>query len=578
MSEPRESPAWRSDLLAGVTGGMLAVPQGIAFALIAHMPPEHGLYAMIVPTIVAALIRDSPYLVTGATNTSALVIGSLIATLGIASADAVPVMLLIVLVMGAIQVTVGALRLGDIGRYISQAVLVGFTFGAATLIFEGQIRNVLGVSVDPSPRLIEEFVATARAAPGADLRVVAIALFTWVILFVCARISRMIPAAMIAVAASAVLAAALGWSTGEAPIALVGEIPAAPPRPTLPAFDPDLFWNVLGPSAAIAILGMVEAISIGKAVSSQERVPFHPNRELAAQGVGNVAGAFFGCLPTSASWTRSAVNLQMGARTRFAGVAAGLTVLAIMVLLAPAARSVPKACLAAIIMWIAVHMIDLPSARYVWRWSRADAAVLVITYASTLLFPIQYAIYFGVVASLVMLVRRAGRLHLVEMVAAGPRTFREIELDDHTGDHPITLLQLEGDLFFGVVDELEENLERIAKNGTKAIIVRLKRAHAIDATAAEALADFANWFRTRGGRLILCGLKPELHDQIARSHLGEALGEENLLLTQRLVYGSIRNAIDSVRRELVAENELDEEEQLIRPVPMDAPPGTSYSI
>ena len=578
MSERSEGPAWRSDLLAGVTGGMLAVPQGIAFALIAHMPPEHGLYAMIVPTIVAALIRDSPYLVSGSTNTAALVVGALVASLGVGPGAAVPVMLLIVLMMGAMQIAVGALRLGNIGRYVSQAVLLGFTIGIAALMVENQARNVLGVDVATSSRVIDELVATARAASGADPRAIAIAIVTWAILFGASRISRVVPGAMIAIVTTAAVAAALGWSTGESPLALVGDIPATMPQPTLPAFDAELFLAALGPSAAIAILGMVEAISIGKAVSSQARIPFHPNLELAAQGAGNVAGAFFGCLPTSASWTRSAVNLQRGARTRLAGIIAGVTVLVVMMLFAPAAALVPKASLGAIVIWIALHMIDLRSARYVWRWSRADAAVLVITFASTLLFPIQYAIYFGVITSLVMLVRRAGRLHLVEMVAAGPRAYREIELDEHTGEHPITLLQLEGDLFFGVVDELEEKLERIAGNGTKAIIIRLKRAHAIDATAAETLADFATWFRSQGGRLVLCGVKPALHARIARSHLGDVLGDENLLLTERQVYGSIRNAIDSVRRELVADDELDDEERLIRPVPTDAPPGTSSAI
>ena len=148
--------AWRGDLLAGVTTGILSVPQGIAFALIAHVPPEHGLYAMIVPTIVAALIRSSPFLVTGATNTSALVVGSLVGSFALGREQAVPMMLLIVLLMGVIQIAAAALRLGAVARYVSQAVLVGFTLGAATLIFTDQIHNVLGIPAATSLRLFEE--------------------------------------------------------------------------------------------------------------------------------------------------------------------------------------------------------------------------------------------------------------------------------------------------------------------------------------------------------------------------------------------------------------------------------------
>lgn len=554
-SSPPRRPTW-SDAIAGVTGGVLAIPQGIAFALIAGMPPEHGLYAMILPTIVAALLRDSPYLVTGATNTSALVIGSLLATLAVGEERALAVMLSIVLLVGVIQILVGVLHLGDIGRYISQAVLVGFTFGAASLIFVGQVPNVLGVAVDGPALLIEQLISIAAAAPNADTRTVAIGALTWLILYVCSRLSRAIPAAMIAIAASAGIVFALDWGSGPGALAMVGDIPAAFPALTFPALDLALARDVSGAAAALAILGMVETLSIGKAVSSQARIPFHANQELTAQGAGNVVGAFFGCLPSSASWTRSAINLQLGARTRYAGVIAGFTVLVTMLIAAPYARFAPVASLAAVIMWIALHMVDKTAARYVWRWSRADRGVMLLTYASTVVFPIQYAIYFGVLASLALLVRRAGRLRLVEMVASGPREFHEIELDEHTGSHPITLLQLEGDLFFGVVDALEEELERVAARGAQVIVIRLKRAHAIDATAAEALADFATRFAGRGGRLVLCGLRPDLHAQIARSHLGEVLGSENLIATEKQVYGSIRQAIESAKRELVAGGEL----------------------
>src|SRR3989442_15066705 len=166
----------RADLLAGMTTGVLAVPQGIAFALIAHVPPEHGLYAMIVPTIVAALIRSSPFLVTGATNTSALVIGGLVAAFASDPAEAVPMMLLITLLMGLIQVSAGVLKLGVFGRYVSQAVLVGFTFGAATLIFTDQLRNVFGVAVESSPRFVEAIERLAPRLEATDARPVAIAI------------------------------------------------------------------------------------------------------------------------------------------------------------------------------------------------------------------------------------------------------------------------------------------------------------------------------------------------------------------------------------------------------------------
>src|SRR5262249_46725842 len=285
----------------------------------------------------------------------------------------------------------------------------------------------------------------------------------------------------------------------------------------------------------------------------------------------------FGCVPTSASWTRSAVNLQMGSKTRWVGVIAGLTVLTIMLLLGPGARYVPRACLGAIIMWIAVLMVDFESARSVWRWSRADAIVLVITFVSTLAFDIQYAIYLGVVMSLVMLVRRIGQLQMVEMVEVAPRAYREIEIDAQTGSSALVLLGLEGDLFFGVVEELEEHLQRIAANGARVIIIRMKRAHAIDATAAEALATFATQFQAKGARLMLCRLKPALRAQVVRSHLGEVLGSENVLLTDQHYHGSLRRAIARARRKMPGRGDLGGR-PLVRTAGAEIAGGASYSI
>jgi sulfate permease, SulP family len=578
----RENPAsyasaLRGDLLAGITTGILAVPQGIAFALIAHVPPEHGLYAMIVPTIVAALIRSSPFLVTGATNTSALVIGAMVSVFAAGPSDAVPMMLLITLLMGLIQTAAGLLKFGAFGRYVSQAVLVGFTLGAATLIFTDQIRNVLGVPVESSPRLLETLENLLRHVGVADWRAFAIATLTWGVVYGCSRISPLVPGAMISIIVTAVGAWALGWGHGSNAVPMVGEVSRHLPELTLPPVSLARVTQVASASFAIAILGMVEAISIGKALSVRAQVKFHANQELFAKGIGNVVGAFFGCMPTSASWTRSAINLQMGSKTRWVGVIAGLSVLVIMMVFAPAARYVPRACLGAIIMWIAVLMVDLRAARYVSRWSRTDAVVLVVTYGSTLVFPIQYAIYLGVVLSLLTLVRRVGELQMVEMVEVAPRLYSEIEIDPQTGSSALVLLALEGDLFFGVVEELEEHLGRISDNGARTIIIRMKRAHAIDATAAEALANFATHFQAKGGRFLLCGLKPDLHAQIAASHLGEVLGHDNVLLTDAHPLGSLRRAIRKARREIVAAGGPGDR-PLVRRATSEVADGSSYSI
>lgn len=592
LAHSGEPPAWRADLLAGITTGILSVPQGIAFAVIAGVPPIYGLYAMIVPTIVAAMIRSSPFLVTGATNTSALVIGALVATSPmVKSVGTVPLMLLITLLMGLIQVISGFLRLGSFGRFFSQAVLVGFTLGAAALIAVGQIKNVCGLPAPAAPT--GEFIDDVRnlisgfgAGLGvANVRTMAIAGLTLLVVIVCARISKLLPGALLGIVISGFAVWALGWGQDPhateldpAKIKVLGDIPRSLPSFTPPVLQWDAVQEVFMPSLAIAILGMVEAISIGKALSAKARVPFYANQELVAKGGGNIVGAFLGCMPTSASWTRSAINLQMGAKTRWVGVIAGLTVLAIMLAFAPWAHYIPRASLGALIIWIAWHMVDLEAAKYVVRWSRADAAVLVITFMAMLSVKIEYAIYFGVVASLALLVRRAGRLHVVQMVETAPGQYRELEIDEKTGTHPVVLLQLEGDLFFGVVEEMEERLAKIAQNGARAIILRMKRAHAIDATASESLAAFAAHFKASGGRLILCGLKDDLYEQIRPSHLGQILTEENLLRTGDKAFASVQMAIQAAIGHVQQSGDVAPTQTLIRKSSGEMTDAWSYQI
>ena len=542
------------DLSAGITTGILAIPQGMAFAILAGVPPECGLYAMIVPTIVAALIRSSPYLITGATNTSALVIGATLASLPAAylkEFGPVRIMLLITCLMGLLQIGAGLLRLGGVGRFFSIAVLTGFTTGAAVLILVSQLKHVLGLSLSSSPLLIDDVRNLLASVSESEPRALALAAVTLGIIWRCGRVSRLIPGTLIALAVASLAVHLLGWK-----IACLASFHGELPQLQLPAFSTRLLSEVWSPSVAIAILGMVEAISIGKALSAKTHTRFYANRELIAKGGGNIAGAFFGCMPTSASWTRSAVNLQMGAQTRWVGVISGVTVLLIMLLLAPFAQYVPTASLGAIVVWIAILMIDPELIKRVWRWGRKDALVMLITFLAVLFMEIQYAIYFGVAASFLLLIYTTGKLHLVEILRTDDNRFYEQELTPETGSQPLVLLQLEGDLFFAVVDELEERLDKIAANGAKVVVIRMKRLHAIDVTANETLADFAARFQAGGGRLILCGLNEEMLERLKRSRLAEVLGAENLLVTGQHLFESLRSALELVKKTGVAGTSL----------------------
>lgn len=543
------------DVVAGLTVAIVAIPQGMAYALIAGVEPKYGLYAAIVPTIVAAACGSGGALITGPTNATSLVVFSIIAPLlagPTLASDRMAVVFLISLMCGATLLMIGLLRLGGIVRYVSRAVLTGFTAGAGVLIICWQIDKALGVQPAheglgwPLPIVVQRIVGLVRAGGGVSAASLAIAAGTIALVLLLRRIDRRIPAELICLVLAALIVA-----VGHAErlgVALIGQIPRTLPPVSAPQFDWQSVRSFGGGAVALALLGMVQSVAIGKALAAKTGRRFGVNRELCAQGLANVAAAWTSGIPVAGSFVRSVLNSRAGARTRLAGAFSGLFVAATMLVLAGWARYVPLAALAGIIVCAAMDLIDLPEIRRLLGATRTDAAVLVITAAATLSVKLEYAIYLGVVLSAVLVLRQASSLHMVEMVWVGGGRFREQPVDQQTGSFPAVLLQIEGTLFFGVADELEARLRQIGSRGAKVIILRMKRAHDLDVTVADRLKQLADEFRSRGVALLLCGLRPEMRDLFDRTGLEEAIGSENLFVTDRDIFGSVQRAAARARQ------------------------------
>ena len=538
------------DLVAGATVGLVAIPQAMAFALIAGVPPQIALYTMIVPGLVAGLLRDSPHLAPGATNTAALLVGGVLATSPlVASHGTVAILSALCVIVGVTNVFVGAAGLGRLSRYVSPAVVQGFTLGAAVLLVFGQLPNALGV---PTPRAhaflpgVGEIAASLGAIDG---RAVALAAVTIATISLLARIAPRAPGALLALGGAAVLAQFAGV-TGEDGVQTLGFLPRELPRLALPALAPSVLATLLPSGLAIALVGMSEVVSIGRALALRTGRPLHTDRELRAQGAANLASACFPCLPSSVSWTRSAASVEAGAQTPAAVVFASLTVAASILALAPLSGSVPLAAVAGVVIWIAARMVRPRDLARVRRADRTDFALLAATTALTLLVDLPIAVLGGVALSLGVVISRASLLRVSELQRGPAGHLVERPLDAITGAHPITLLQVEGDLFFGVADELEAVLRTVATRGTRGIVLRLKRTFALDAAAAEALARFALEHRARGGALALCGLRPELERRIAATSLAAALGADAVFETGDRPFASLERALQQVQERL----------------------------
>lgn len=523
------------DLLAGLAVAAIAVPQGMAYALVAGVPIEMGIWAAALPCVVGALLSSSPYLVTGPTNPVSLVLGLSVVGPVVAAGGAVPIetVLAISLAAGALLAGFGVLGLGRASRFLSDPVICGLAIGVGILIALTQLPAAAGS--EPGVRVTPSLLPTAwpilesgvRALAGIDARSAALAAGVPLAVLALRRLGPRLPGALIALGAAAGAAWLLGWATGPDAVRTLDAAAVTWPVLHVPRpFDPA---TVGPPALAIALLVTVQSTAAARTLALVSEGPkLDPDRELFAQGAANVTAALVGAIPTSGSFTRSALARSAGGRSRVAPLASGAAVLALLPVLGEVIVHVPLSALAGLVILSGLDLINVGSIRRAAA-TRGDAAVLAVTLGATMWLDVVQAIYVGLFLSLALLVRRGGRLQIVEIVRAGGQRLREIGLDAHTGSTPAVLLHVEGDLNFAVAQELADRLEEVGSRGPEVIVVRVKRALHIDATVIEALRRVAEELRAEGITLILCGLTDRMAALLERTELADALGPEGLL-------------------------------------------------
>jgi SulP family sulfate permease len=543
----------RGDLLAALTVAALAIPQAIAYALVAGLPPQLGLIAAALPVAVAALFGSSPYLIGGPTNPTALVLGSAVIWPVVAAGGAIPLgdVLTTGLLVGGILIGFAVLRIGRASRFLSDSVIVGFASGAGILIAlrlipelaPSFVRALPGTEVTPAawPVLLDALAALGSASP----RALALAIGVAIAVLALRRLDARLPGPLLALAAATLLSSWLGWNEGEGALRTIGALALAGDGG---AFLVDLGAPVplFGPALAIALIVTFQSIASARAVRPPPGMPLDPDRELVGQGLGNVASALLGGMVTSGSLTRTAVARSAGARSRASAVMAGVAVAGLLPLLGGALAALP---MAAIVGLVVLSGLELVSPRAIRRaaTTRGDAAVLIVTLGATLWIDLVQALYVGVVLSLVLLVRRTGHLQMVELVRSTGGRFREIELDARSGTTPAVLLHLEGDLNFAVASELSERLYEVAARGPRVLILRLKRARHLDATVLEVLREVAAELEQSGVTLLLCGLTDDMVELLSHTEVGHLLGEEGLLRSGKRLFEGFELALRRTR-------------------------------
>ncbi len=496
----------KADFMAALAVVPVALPQVMAYAVIAGIPAQYGLYAMTFAVIAAALWGSSRFLVAGPTNAISTILFATVAQASIGGVlladlpinELMPIIFCIALFAGLIQVFMGVIKLGSLTNFISHSVMVGFSTGAALLIVSGQLKNLFQLDVGGA-NFFKSIVATINNIHYFNPWSLFLGILSIIVVIYCKKKSSRIPAYLAAVAVTSFVAYVLDLQSKG--VEFVASIPSGLPPLSMPnLWDFDVLREIINPALAIAMLGAVESLTVAKDLAVKSKgISLDANKELIGQGLGNIVSGFTSGIPGCGSFSRSALSYSCGAKSRFAAVFVGLITLPSIVFFAPLADNIPMASLAGILIFIAWGMIDKHAIRLCLVATRVDKAVFIVTVLAALVFDLERAVFLGVLVSLVLLVYKEAKPRLIRV------NKNEIHVEEFkwVKDYPsLEVFFVEGTLFFGAVASLEEQLMHEDAQ-TKVIVLNLSRVFWVDGTGAHSLGRFAEHCKDKGIELII---------------------------------------------------------------------------
>jgi len=530
----------KQDALAGLTGAIIVLPQGVAYALIAGLPPEYGLYAAIVPAIVAALFGSSWHLISGPTAALSIVVFTTISPLAQAgTASYIALVLSLTLMAGLFQLVLSLARMGTLVNFVSHSVIVGFTSGAAVIIATSQVKNVLGLELESSGNFILNWIAVSKNIAAIHWPSLIITGVTLATLMGVKRWRKKWPNMLIAMVVGSLATQLLllsPWQAAEH-IALVGAIPSQLPPLSVPMMDWDILRQLAPGAMALGLLGLVEAVSIARSVATRSGQRIDGNQEFIGQSLSNIIGSFTSSYATSGSFTRTGVNYEAGATSPLAALFAAIFLALIVLLFAPLAAYITLPSMAAILLIVAWNLIDWKHIKIIYRAGKNEAMVFSVTFGATLLLPMEFAIYLGVLLSLVLYLRRTSK-PVITALARSPEGNKLVSAQRSGLPECDTLkiVRINGSLFFGAVDYVQSALMAIPQ---KHVLIVASGINFIDLAGTELLANEAKRLNAMGGGLYLCNPNGRVIKPIIRNGHLSAIGKRHIFATKALALSSI---------------------------------------
>lgn len=518
----------RADLFAGLTGATVVLPQAVAFASIAGLPPQYGLYAAIVTPIVAAIFGSSMVMVSGPTTAiSAIVFSSLAGIIEPGTPLFFQTAVLLAVLVGIIQFALGIFGLGRLIAFVSHSVMLGFMSAAAILIAVSQLGPAMGISIS-AHSVFERLVGLANSIDQAQWPAIMISASALIIALIAKRISGLLPHYLIGLIGSGIVAHY--FAVEGADIRMVGELPDVVPVFAVPNVNWSIFTSVLESAIAVSLVALLEAVSIGRAFAPKTGHRFNANQEIVAQGLSNVAGGLFGAYPGSGSFTRSGINFSAGAKTPLAAIFASLFLVILLLNFGFLIAHIPLAGLAGLILLVAWNLLSPSEVVRLFKTDRTEAWIVTFTFASGVFLGLEIAILVGVLISLLVFLSKSSKPNLIVIAPEKAGVFRNAQLFKLQQCPQAVFVRLDGPLYFGSAEAVERGLQSISRlyPRQKHVVLILKGVGDVDLSGGQVLIDEAERIRKRGGALHIVIRYAPLEHRLRQIGVFHAVGEDHI--------------------------------------------------
>lgn len=568
---PIESVNLRMDIVAGITVALVLIPQSMAYAQLAGLPPYFGLYISFMPVMIGALWGSSKQLQTGPVAVVSLLTASALIPL-VGDPDKmtseqlislyVPLAIMLALMVGVFQLALGLFRLGIIVNFLSHPVIVGFTNAAAMVIGLSQLSKIFGVKMERSEHFLVDIYNVLAQVGGTHLPTLLMGVGAFVVMWSMKRYLPKVPGVLVAVVASIIISWLIGFEGMGGKV--VGKIPEGLPTFEIPTIKFDLIRDLITSAVVISLVGFMEAISIAKAMAAKTKDRIDPNQELIGQGLANIIGSMSSSYPASGSFSRSAVNLDAGAKTGLSSVFTAMIVLITLLFLTPLLYHLPSAVLAAVIVMAVIGLINFKAIKHSWDACRHDGVAAVLTFVATLGFAphLDKGILIGAGLALILFLYRTMHPRVATLGRFEDGTLRDVTVHEHLlTDERIIAIRFDGSLYFANVSFFEDTiLEAVAnKKEAKFILVVGDAINQLDASGEEVMHHLTERLKETGVTMVFSGLKRQILKVMHQTGLFAKVGAENIHATENMALEAIYSRLD--------DDEFDSSYCPLRPAP-----------